>query len=230
MRESGNCEEHRERFGGTVKLQLSLDLVDLNQALNIIQQTKDSIDIVEVGTPLALLEGVKALKTIKSQFPDSELLADYKIIDGGYYEASMAFDNGADIVTVLAAASDATINGSIRAAKDFGKEILVDLIRCVGLEEQLKRLDSLGADYVCVHTPIDDQDGKNSPVAELKIARDVIQKSKLAIAGGLQIANLEQILPYSPDIVIVGSGIVKSENMKETAAKVKNILEKNNGQ
>ncbi len=213
-----------------MKLQLSLDLVDLRQGLEIIQQTKDSIDIIEVGTPLALLEGVNALKTIKSQFPNLELLADYKIIDGGYYEASMAFDHGADIVTVLAAASDATINGSIRAAKDFGKEILVDLIRCAEIEEQLKRLDSLGADYVCVHTPIDDQDGNNSPVAELKIARNVIQKSKLAIAGGLQIANLEQVLPYSPDIVIVGGGIVKSENMKETAAQAKNILEKNSGQ
>jgi 3-hexulose-6-phosphate synthase len=127
----------------------------------------------------------------------------------------------------LAAASDATINGSIRAAKDFGKEIMVDLIRCAEIEKQLKRLDTLGADYVCVHTPIDDQNGENSPVAELKIAREVIQKSKLAIAGGLQIATLEEVLPYSPDIVIVGGGIVKSENMKEAAAQVKNILEKN---
>lgn len=217
-------------MGGSVKLQLSLDLVDLNQALNIIQQTKDSIDIVEVGTPLALLEGVKALDMIKAQFPDLELLADYKIIDGGYYEASMAFEHRADIVTVLAVASDATINGSIRAAKDFGKEILVDLIRCPDVEEQLKRLDTLGADYVCVHTPIDDQNGENSPVAELKIARKIIQKSKLAIAGGLNLSNLEQVLPYSPDIVIVGGGIVNGENLSESAAKIKRILEKINGQ
>ena len=109
-----------------MKLQLSLDMVDLNEALGYIEETKNSIDIVEVGTPLALKYGVKAISLIKEKYPSKDVLADFKIIDGGNYEACIAFNAGADIVTVLGVSNDATIAGAVLAARKFQKEIMVD--------------------------------------------------------------------------------------------------------
>ncbi len=90
---------------GRAKLQVSLDLVNLDQALALVERTSAFVDVVEVGTPLALREGVSAITAIKTRFPALLVLADYKIIDGGFYEADMAYQAGADIVTVLGVAA-----------------------------------------------------------------------------------------------------------------------------
>jgi len=63
-----------------MRLQLSLDLVCSDEAIDDIVQTKDSLDIIEIGTPLVIPEGVKASSVVKNQYPDFDLLADYKII------------------------------------------------------------------------------------------------------------------------------------------------------
>ena len=43
--------------------------------------------------------------------------ADLKIMDAGEHEANLAFNAGADIVTVLGVAHDETIRGVVRAAR-----------------------------------------------------------------------------------------------------------------
>jgi 3-hexulose-6-phosphate synthase len=44
-----------------MKLQLSLDMVDLDEAFDFIEATKASVDIIEVGTPFALKCGLNAI-------------------------------------------------------------------------------------------------------------------------------------------------------------------------
>jgi 3-hexulose-6-phosphate synthase len=207
-----------------MKLQLSLDLVDLNEALCYIEETKDSIDIVEVGTPFALKYGVKAITLIKEKYPSKELLADFKIMDGGKYEASIAFDAGADIVTVLGVASDVTIAGAISAARKFQRKIMVDLIGVVEIEKRIPLIEKLGVDYLCVHTAMDSQTGLNIPIIQFITARKIVTTTKLAIAGGLNTRNIGDIVSYKPDIVIVGAGITSEPDRAKAAADIKRIL------
>ncbi len=147
----------REDSMGRAKLQVSLDLVNLDQALALVERTSAFVDVAEVGTPLALREGISAITAIKTRFPALLVLADYKIIDGGFYEADMAYQAGADIVTVLGVASDATIEGAMKAAGVHGKQVMLDLLGFNFDEARVKHLDNSGADYLCVHTAIDDQ-------------------------------------------------------------------------
>ena len=207
-----------------MKLQLSLDRVDLNEALCYVEETKNSIDIVEVGTPLALKCGVKAISIIKDKYPGKELLADFKIMDGGNYEASIAFDAGADIVTVLGVSSDVTIAGAISAARKFQRKIMVDLIGVVEIEKRISLIEKLGVDYLCVHTAMDAQNGLNNPIAQFILAKKIVTATKLAIAGGLNIGNISVIVSYKPDILIVGAGITSEPDRAKAAADIKLLL------
>ena len=92
-----------------MKLQLAIDLEDIQGAINLIRKTKDSIDIFEYGTPLVINFGLEGLQKIRTEFPDIMLLADLKIMDVASYEVTQAFKYGADITTILGVAEDHSI-------------------------------------------------------------------------------------------------------------------------
>jgi 3-hexulose-6-phosphate synthase len=209
-----------------VKLQISLDLVNLDQALELVERTQKWVDIVEVGTPLALREGIAAITSLKTRFPALLILADYKIVDGGFYEADIAFRAGADIVTVLGVASDATITGALQAAREHGGQIMLDLLGLELNETKIVHLDGLGADYLCVHTAIDDQQSGSSPLDDLDKVNRLLKNSRLAVAGGLNETNLPRVMRYHPAIVIVGGGITRNGDPVEAAARVRKIMDK----
>lgn len=211
------------------KLQISLDLVNLDQALELVERTQTCVDIVEVGTPLALREGVSAITALKTRFPALLILADYKIVDGGFYEADMAFGAGADIVTVLGIASDATIAGALKAAREHGRQVMLDLLGLEINELKIAHLDRLGADYLCVHTAIDDQQSGSSPLDNLEKVSRMLKNSRLAVAGGLNETNLPRIMPFHPAIVIVGGGITRNGDPAEAAVRVRKIMDESYG-
>ena len=84
-----------------MKLQVALDTLTLEDCLTLLEETKGSVDIAEVGTPFIIEEGMRPVREFKKHFPDIEVLADAKIMDAGELEAETAFKAGADIVTVL---------------------------------------------------------------------------------------------------------------------------------
>lgn len=111
-----------------MKLQLALDLVNIPEAIELIKEVEGSIDVVEIGTPVVINEGLRAVKEVKQAFPNLRVLADLKIMDAAGYEVQQASEAGADIVTILAAAEDMSIQGAVKEAKARGKQILVDMI------------------------------------------------------------------------------------------------------
>lgn len=64
-----------------MKLQLALDLVDINGAIEVVKEVESHVDVVEIGTPVVINEGLKAVKEVKKAFPDMTVLADLKIMD-----------------------------------------------------------------------------------------------------------------------------------------------------
>ena len=48
-----------------MELQLALDLVNISEAKEVVQEVQEYIDIVEIGTPVVINEGLKAVKEIK---------------------------------------------------------------------------------------------------------------------------------------------------------------------
>ncbi len=92
-----------------MKLQLALDIFNLDEALGLAEKLKEYIDIIEIGTPFVLEYGMEAVRQFCAKFPDKKILADTKIMDAGELESAAAFKAGADYVTVLAVTDIATI-------------------------------------------------------------------------------------------------------------------------
>ncbi|MGF7034153.1 3-hexulose-6-phosphate synthase [Paenibacillus mucilaginosus] len=207
-----------------MKLQLALDLVDIQEAKKVVQEVEAYIDIVEIGTPVVINEGLRAVKEIKEAFPHLQVLADLKVMDAAGYEVMKASEAGADIVTILGAAEDATIRGGVEEARRLGKKILVDMISVKNLEERAKEVDAMGVDYICVHTGYDLQAaGKNSFEDFLTIKR-VVKNAKTAVAGGIKLATLPEVVAAGPDLVIVGGGITGEADKKAAAAQMQQLI------
>jgi 3-hexulose-6-phosphate synthase len=208
-----------------MKLQLALDLVDIPGAIELVKEVEEYIDVVEIGTPVVINEGLKAVKEVKAAFPDLTVLADLKIMDAAGYEVSQASAAGADIITILGTAEDESIKGAVEEARKQGKQILVDMIAVKDVAARAKELDELGADYICVHTGYDLQAvGKNS-FEDLHTIKSVVKNAKTAIAGGIKLETLPEVIKEQPDLIIVGGGITGKEDKRATAREMQELIQ-----
>jgi 3-hexulose-6-phosphate synthase len=209
-----------------MKLQLALDTCNTEEALNIVQEVYDFVDIVEVGTPIIIQYGMEPVRTIKNTYPEKTILADVKIMDAGEYEAKIAFESGADIVTVMGITHDKTIEGAVKAATEFGGSILADMMTVKNLEERAKQLLDLGVHYVCVHVGVDAQ-STESPFESLERIQKAVGPEHCAIAGGINQSSVARVLDYQPGIVIVGNGITGQTDQRESASVIYKLLNEN---
>ncbi|MCY9268687.1 orotidine 5'-phosphate decarboxylase / HUMPS family protein, partial [Bacillus licheniformis] len=58
-----------------MELQLALDLVNIPEAIKVVKEVEEYIDIVEIGTPVVINEGLRAVKEMKDAFPNLKVLA-----------------------------------------------------------------------------------------------------------------------------------------------------------
>ncbi|MGM0804374.1 MAG: 3-hexulose-6-phosphate synthase [Bacillota bacterium] len=207
-----------------MKLQLALDLVDIPGAIELVKEVEEYIDVVEIGTPVVINEGLKAVKEVKAAFPNLTVLADLKIMDAAGYEVSQASAAGADIITILGTAEDESIKGAVEEAKKQGKQILVDMIAVKDIAVRAQELDELGVDYICVHTGYDLQAvGKNS-FEDLHTIKSVVKNAKTAIAGGIKLETLPEVIKENPDLIIVGGGITSKDDKRVIARKMQELI------
>lgn len=200
-----------------MKLQIALDDITLGNAVNLIAAVRENVDIIEIGTPMVIEYGMNAVRAMKENFPEIEVLADLKIMDAGYYEASQAFKAGADYITVLGVTDNLTIKNCVDAAKEYGGQVVVDMICVSNMEERIHKMEELGVDYLSVHVGVDQQAEGRTPLDDLKIMKNTVTDTKISVAGGISLETIEAYKELKPDVVIVGGGIAHSNNPKEAA-------------
>lgn len=210
-----------------MKLQIALDDMTLEEALILVSQVKEYIDIIEIGTPFVYEYGMQAVRVMKKRFPDKAVLADMKIMDAGCYEAEQAFRAGADYVTVLGVTDNRTIKGCVEAANKYGKEIVVDMICVDQMEERIPVLEELGVHGLAVHTGTDQQAAGRMPLDDLKIMSSCVKNVKVSVAGGISVETIEEYAQYSPQVVIVGGGICHAQDPEQAAKGIYQKLREN---
>ena len=201
------------------KLQIALDS-DLSTALEILARVRPFIDVAEIGTPLVFREGMRAVRKVREVYPQLKLVADLKIMDAGAAEAEIAFDAGADCVTAMALASDATISGALRCAQCCGKQVMIDMMQVAHLLERARQLRRMGCEMLCLHTAHDLQSAQDSPWRQLANLREALPDAGLAIAGGVKLETLDAILPLGPQVIIVGSAITGAADPARAAQRI----------
>lgn len=206
-------------------LQLALDFVDFNRALKAASEAERSVDWIEAGTPLIKSEGLDCVRKLRQKFPKHTIVADLKTMDAGRIEVESAAKAGAQVVEVCGVATDETVEECIQAGRNYGVKILVDLI---GIKEEeivkrAKQVQDYGADYVGVHTAIDEQMQAKQPFQKLRKVASAVE-IPVAAAGGLNSETIVDALNAGASILIVGGAITKAEDAGKAAGVIKKAM------
>ncbi|MCF6159257.1 MAG: bifunctional hexulose-6-phosphate synthase/ribonuclease regulator [wastewater metagenome] len=207
-------------------VQVALDFVDLHRAVKVAREAiEGGVDWLEIGTPLIKSEGMNAVRHLRKLFPGVTLVADMKIMDAGRAEVEMAAKAGANIAVVMGEASDATIRECIQAGKNYGIKICVDFIN-THENERVMNGEKWGADYISIHTAIDEQMSGKTPVG---ILQEICSQVKIpvAVAGGINSENVIDMVNAGASIVIVGGYITKSKNARVATESIKDAIREN---
>ena len=203
-------------------VQVALDFTNLKDALKVAHVASNA-DILEVGTPLIKSEGMKSVEVISAL--GKPTLADTKTCDTGALEASLAFDAGAEAMTVMAFSDDSVISEAVEEAEKRGKVVVADLMHVKDPLERAKELKGLGVKAVELHVGISQQVKYGITAAELADLAGKIRELGLvvAVAGGLRPETVASFVGKA-DIVVVGGYVTKSEDPRRAVNEILKAL------
>lgn len=190
-------------------VQISLDLTNNKEALRTAAIAVEAgADWIEVGTPLILAEGLHAVRALRKEFPSHPLIVDLKTMDGGYLEAEMMGDAGADAVIVMGRAHDATIERVIEAGEAFGMLVMGDDMGAADRVAESVRLEKLGVGMVIHHIGFDHRNAHPhlglTPLTDLEAIVAATTVPVQAV-GGLSISQAVSCPGIGAPIVVFGA-------------------------
>lgn len=203
-----------------MKLQFAIDTLSTEKALELASAAAAHVDILELGTPLIKSEGRSAITALKKAHPDKVIFADLKTMDAGELEADLAFDAGADLVTVLGAADDSTIAGAVKSANARGKGVVVDLIGVADKAERAKEVVALGAEFVEVHAGLDEQALEGYSLDALLRAGEA-SGVPFSIAGGVNLSTIAAVRDSGARVAVVGGALYGAPDVSAAAAELR---------
>jgi len=209
------------------KIQLALDYFDLAQALAMTQLVKDAVDVIEVGTPLTKSAGMLAVRTIRSMCPEKLILADIKSPDVGGGEAKMAFDAGADWMTVLGAAPLDTVRLAWEEAKHRpGKEMFIELTGIRDIMARANEWRQIGVERMVYHRGWDEGNASRKwTEQDLATIRQLSDMGfQISVAGGLGLDMIPFFAGIDISVFIIGRAIYESSEPEYVARTFRTVI------
>jgi 3-hexulose-6-phosphate synthase len=216
-------------------VQVSLDVETIEKALIVAEKAVAAgVDWIEAGTPLILSEGFRSVAKLRERFPDKVIVSDQKSMDGGGLETEQAAKAGADVVVVMAAAHDATIEEAIRYGRKYGVAIMADLLAVKDKVGRARQMEAYGVDYIIVHTGFDERH-HNPTLSPLLDLPSIVKAVGLPVqaVGGLTVEQAVETLRMGAKLIVVGAPLVTRDDkfdvgderfdvtLREIVAKVK---------
>lgn len=210
----------------TPLLQIAMDYTSLSKALVMAALVAPEVDIIEIGTPLCKAAGVEAIRAMREVCPDKLILADFKTPDVGGLEANMAFDAGADMVTVIGGAAMPTVEQALAVARKRGKEMLMELTGVRDILARAAEWRRIGVDRIVYHREWDAQSaGREWTEDDKDIMRKLIDMGyKLTVTGGMTIDLLPFFADLPVSVLICGRGIREAPDPRASARQMRLAL------
>jgi len=206
-------------------VQLSLDLIDLEEACRTAAMAlRAGVDWLEAGTPLILADGARAIRELRARFPETPIVADLKIMDGGWLEAELMAKAGANMVVVMGQAHEETIELVVKAGRDLGVKVMGDNMAMPDPVAGAKRLEDLGCDYIIHHIGYDMRTlrrsrGQHAPTP-LDRLREIVAAVSVPVqaVGGLTLEQATDTPGYGAPLVVIGAPLAIDAHAFRTAA------------
>jgi 3-hexulose-6-phosphate synthase len=200
-------------------VQISLDITSLDEALETAAVAVDAgVDWLEAGTPLILAEGARAVRALRERFPEHPIGADLQIMDGGFLEAKLMAEAGANLVVVMGRAHEATIRRVVDAGRQYGMKVMGDNLAAPDRVACARWMEGLGVDFIVHHIGYDERRMVKglSPMDELD---DVVRAVSIPVqaVGGLTIRQAIECPSRGAPLVVLGAPLVIAPDDFKTA-------------
>jgi len=207
----------------TPRIQLALDLDNCEKAMAVAHELSGYWDILEIGTLLLISEGISCVQRMRREFEQATLLVDTKIIDNAGLIAKIACESGADMITVVSAAAERTIELAADTCHAYGCKILLDHLSNNWEDSELVRKSSLDVDYVGLHLPKDLQSSVKLGKQKLEKVAEKLKKP-LAVAGGIDHEIVNEFIGSPISIIVIGGYLLDSAVRRARAEKLNRII------
>jgi 3-hexulose-6-phosphate synthase len=205
-------------------VQLSLDLIDLNEALaTAATALRAGVDWLEAGTPLILAEGMRGVRELRARYPQTPIVADLKTMDGGWLEAEMMAKAGASMVVVMGQAHGETIQQVVAAGRDFGVKVMGDNMAMPDPVQGAKQLEALGCDYIIHHIGYDmrtlRRERRQPAPTPLDRLPEIVHAVSVPVqaVGGLTLEQAVETPRYGAPMVVIGAPLAIDAHAFRTA-------------
>lgn len=200
-------------------LQVALDygyLWEAEKTARIVHEEMRGLEyICEAGTPLIKNEGLKkvipSLRNIVGY--NTKIVADLKTMDTGAFEVELAYNAGADIVSIAGVSEKETIFSALEKAREYNVSLMIDTIGVENIRGRLEwiinkiKRHNLILEY---HIPID----KQTSMQDFSLIKEIYDESGIIIAaaGGLDEHIIPRVVSYGAKICVVGGAITHPKN------------------
>lgn len=188
-------------------IQVALDRIPLDRAVELTTKVAARVDWMEVGTSLVKQFGQGGLRQVVAAAGRTPVLADLKTADDVRFEFEMAFAAGAMSVTVLGLAPDVSIDLAVEVTGEHDRELVVDLMGLA--QERIAALAQRLPDRVRL-APHVSKDAQATGRRVQDLLGPWSQGRRLALAGGLTAKDLPPLSDHRDLRVIVGSAVTKA--------------------
>lgn len=203
-----------------VQLQIALDRIPLDRAVELAESVAPYADWIEMGTSMIKGFGVAGLTQVVEAAGATPVLADLKTVDDVRFELTMAYDAGARSATVMGLAPQVTLDTAVQVAEERERELVVDLLGLTS--EQVSAL----ADRLPISVVLAPHVGKDLQATGAR-PTDLLgpwaQGRRLAIAGGLTADDLPALRDVPGLRVVVGSAVTKADDPISAAKALRHV-------
>ena len=223
----GAVEQQRSAVRPGRKVQVALDLRDLPAALAALRQVSDHVDVIEVGTVLCLAAGMGSVEVIRAAYPDHVILADIRIAEAGSLLSALAYDAGADWVTVVSGAAPEAFPAVVEIAGQRGLDVQVELSDG-WTWDTVKRCRDLGIRHFVFHRSRDAEARGNlawSPQDLESIARVHELGGRVSVTGGLGADEVRRFEQIPAEIFIAGRALYTAADPPSSARSFRSAVD-----
>lgn len=187
-------------------LQLALDNLSLESALESARILGGEVDVIEAGTILCYAAGVPhTVGVLRTLYPDKIIVADLKAADAGSILSEMVFSAGATWMTVICSAPLATMQKAHERAIKSNGEIQIELYGDWTLD-QAREWHRIGIKQAIYHRGRDAQAaGQSWGQADIDRAASLCELGfEVSLTGGLEISDIHLFKHLTVKSFVVG--------------------------